>query len=242
MEIHKLPRRNRTATPERSFLSNAAHELRTPLHSANGFVEMVLDGLAGPLSERQHEMLGYVHTAIGQLATLLEDVLFLARVDNGEVIPHPSRVDPTAIFARSLDSVRDHARERTITIHLTEVEMPRMIVADGERVREGLAGLLRGALALMPAGGTLAVLAGTQGDRLRFALSLDGVRLDSSDVRQLFDRFCQPWPVGAERSVHPGLGLVIARTTATWHGGSCYADEAEDGSLTLCYELPLTQS
>src|SRR5690348_345716 len=90
-------RRNTATARERSFLSNAGHELRTPLHSANGFVEMVLDGLAGSLNERQQEMLSHAHTAIGQLGTLIEEVLFVARSDNGEILFHPSPVDPSTI-------------------------------------------------------------------------------------------------------------------------------------------------
>src|SRR5690348_4700901 len=116
MDSSTTTRRMTAAARERSFLSNAGHELRTPLHSANGFVEMVLDGLAGPLNERQQEMLSHAHTAIGQLGILIEDVLFLARSDNGEILYRPSTVDPSAILTCAVDCVREQADRERVTI------------------------------------------------------------------------------------------------------------------------------
>lgn len=233
--------RNTAATRERSFLSNAGHELRTPLHSANGFVEMVLDGLAGSLNERQQEMLSYAHTAIGQLGTLIEDVLFLVRSDNGEIQLRPSTEDPSTILTCALDCVREQADEQHVTLSRLDLELPAAIQADSERLREGLSGLLRGGLAMMPPDGSMAVVITTREDRLLFEVTLDQVRINATDRRHLFDRFYQPRPLGADRSAHLGLGLVIAQTTAQWHGGQVRVDSAADGSVMLCYELPLNR-
>jgi len=242
MDTSTTTRRNTAAARERSFLSNAGHELRTPLHSANGFVEMVLDGLAGSLNERQLEMLSYAHTAIGQLGTLIEDVLFLARSDNGEILYHPSTVDPSAILTCAVDCVREQAEGQRVTIARQDRELPAEIQADSERLREGLTGLLRGALAMMPSDGAMTVIATARQDCLVFEVTLDQVRLNATDRRHLFDRFYQPRPLGADRSAHLGLGLVIAQITAQWHGGIARIDAATDGSAILCYELPLNGS
>jgi signal transduction histidine kinase len=230
------PSRRHTVTKERTFLANAAHELRTPLHSANGFLEMVLDGMAGPLNERQSEMLTYAHTAIGQLATLIEDVLFLARADSGELLPHPSTADPAMILGRALDSVRELARESNVTLELRETLLPPSIQVDGERLREGLAGLLRGGLALMPSGGVMFVDVSEQENQLEVAVTLEHVRLSAADLRHLFDRFYQPRPLDAERSTHLGLGLVIAQITARWHGGGVRAETTQEGNVILRFE------
>lgn len=235
-------RRNTASARERSFLSNAGHELRTPLHSANGFVEMVLDGLAGSLNERQQEMLAHAHTAIGQLGILIEDVLFVARSDNGEILYRPSTVDPSAILTCALDSVREQAAGQHVTLSCQDPALPAAIQADGERLREGLTGLLRGGLAIMPSDGVMTVVASAREDLLVFEATLDQVRLNATDRRHLFDRFYQPRPLGADRSSHLGLGLVIAQTTAQWHGGQVRVDVAVDGSIILCYGFPLTCS
>jgi signal transduction histidine kinase len=242
MDSPTTTRHGAASARERSFLSNAGHELRTPLHSANGFVEMVLDGLAGPLNERQREMLSYAHTAIGQLGTLIEDVLFLARSDNGEILYRPSTVDPSAILTCALDCVREQAHEQDGTLTRQDLELPTAIQADGERLREGLTGLLRGGLAMMLPDGAMSVLAKTRADLLAFEVTLDQIQLNATDRRHLFDRFYQPRPLGADRPAHLGLGLVIARITAQWHGGNVRLDSAADGSVILCYEIPLNYS
>lgn len=243
MDSTKPSRRSRGKTYERTFLANAAHELRTPLHSANGFVEMVLDGLAGPLNERQREMLGYTHISIRQLATLIEEILFLARVDSGELVPHIAIVDPTATLTHALDSVREHLRDNNITLTRAATEMPTTIRADGERLREGLAGLLRAGISLMPPDGVMTVAALTRDNMLTFEVTLANVQLNATDLSQLFERFYQPRPLGADRSAHPGLGLVIAQTTAGWHGGSaCASSTPDNSSLILSYGLPLGDS
>ena len=235
-------RRNATTARERSFLSNAGHELRTPLHSANGFVEMVLDGLAGSLNERQQEMLSHAHTAIGQLGILIEDVLFVTRSDNGEILYRPSIVDSSAILTCALDCVREQAEVQHVAVSRQDLGLPPAIQADSERLREGITGLLRGGLAMMPSDGAMTLVATIRDDLLVFELTLHHVRLSATDRRHLFDRFYQPRPLGADRSAYLGLGLVIAQITAKWHGGQVRVDTAGDGSVTLCYELPLNCS
>ena len=82
--------------------------------------------------------------------------------------------------------------------------------------------------------------ASTREQMLKFEVTLAGVQLNATDLSQLFERFYQPRPLGADRSAHPGLGLVIAQATAGWHGGNVHAIPApDDASLVLCYELPL---
>ncbi|HEY7340744.1 MAG TPA: HAMP domain-containing sensor histidine kinase [Ktedonobacterales bacterium] len=242
MDTSTTTRRSTAAARERSFLANAAHELRNPLHSANGFVEMVLDGLAGSLNERQHEMLNYAHTAIGQLGILLEDVLFVARSDNGEIQLRVSTADPSAILACALDYVHEQAEGQRITISRQNLEFPPAIQVDSERLREGLTGLLRGSLAMMPPEGTMTVAATTHNDLFVIEVTLDQVRINATDRRHLFDRFYQPRPLGADRSAYLGLGLVIAQATAQWHGGQVRVDSATDGSVMLRYELLLNCS
>ncbi|HEX5548102.1 MAG TPA: sensor histidine kinase, partial [Ktedonobacterales bacterium] len=113
---------------------------------------------------------------------------------------------------------------------------------DGERLREGLTGLLRGGLAMMPPESAMTVLATVREDLLAFEVTLDQVRLNGTDRRHLFDRFYQPRPLGADRSAHLGLGLVIAQITAQWHGGHVRVDSVADGSIILYYEIPLNCS
>jgi signal transduction histidine kinase len=240
METPRSQRRNKPASQDRSFLSSAAHELRTPLHSANGFLEMVLDGLAGPLNERQQEMLGYTHTAIGQLTLLLEDVLFMARADSGELALRLTKTDPAAVCSRALESVREQLLASNITVIQTDGPLPSTLKADGERLCEGLGRLLRGAVAMLPVGGALEIQATTQVGSFRVIVRLHGVRLNATDIGTLFDRFPQPHPIDADRPVHLGLELSIAHLTAAWHHGRCYTDtSAEDGSLILTYEVPI---
>jgi signal transduction histidine kinase len=229
-----------TSLKERTFLANAAHELRTPLHSASGFLAMALEGMAGPLSDRQQEILGFAHLAMNQLALLLEDVLFVARADSGELASHPTMVAPSTFIARAIEAVRDPARENNITLTPRIGDLPATIRVDGGRVREGLIGLLRSALTLAPSGGDVSVIAEAEDNLLRCTITLADVKLSDSDLRHLFDRFAQPRPLGADRSAHLGLGLVIAQITAAWHGGCARADTAVDGSLVLSYELPLS--
>lgn len=242
MDSTKPSQRPNASLKERTFLANAAHELRTPLHSANGFLEMALEGMAGPLGERQHEMLEYAHIAINQLGVLIEDVLFVARADSGELVPHPGKVAPATLVTRALEAVRDQAREKNATLTQTIGEAPSTLRIDGERVREGLIGLLRSSLILMPPGGALAIATQADDSQFRVMVSLDGVRLDATDLHHLFDRFSQPRPLGADKSAHLGLGLVIAQITAAWHGGCARAETDPDGSLILSYALPLNDS
>lgn len=239
MNMSKPSRRATTPSSDRTFLANAAHELRTPLHSANGFVEMVLDNFAGPLNDRQREMLGYAHTAIDQLTDLIEEILFIARADSGELKPLPTSVDPAAVLSQAIESVRDQARQKNITLTKVIASPPVMITADGERLREGLAGLLRSSMSLVPLGGDMTAAASARDDLFAFDVTLHDVKLNATDLRHVFDRFYQPRPIGADRAANPGLGLVVAKITAGWHDGNVHTSSTPGGSLMLCYEVPL---
>src|SRR5258706_16008110 len=70
-----------------------SHDLRTPLNSVNGFLEIVLDGQVGPLKDRQKEFLGYAHLSPQQLATLVEDILLISKADSGQFTIRLEAVD-----------------------------------------------------------------------------------------------------------------------------------------------------
>lgn len=67
-----------------NFVSMVSHELRTPLNSVNGFIDLLLQGHMGKLTEEQHKYLGYAQEGVQQLISIVEDILFMTRSDLGQ--------------------------------------------------------------------------------------------------------------------------------------------------------------
>jgi len=214
------------------FLALVSHELRTPLTSVVGYLEILLDDEAGPLTEEQRHVAGVAERNARRLRRLVGDLLVVAQAQAGRLDLVPQRVELRALVEERVEAALPIAAEHGVALALAPgASVP--LVADPERVGQVVDNLLSNALRHTPAGGTVDVEVASGDGEASVRVRDSGPGLDPDELARVFERFYRG------RTAHgggAGLGLAISRTIAEAHGGRI---DAAGGPGGACFTLRL---
>lgn len=239
----------------REWSQQLAHEIRTPLGTIRGFGSNLRDGIDGPLTGDQRESVGYILSAVDQLAALVDR-------DGTPNLPAASQTGPPDAAAQR----RRGARTREDIAQLVHVVVGQFQVAaraadhilvaeiddpvplawmDRIRITQVLSNLLSNAIKFTPAGGLVRVLVGRGGGDKSGARSEREVRISVCDTgpgipddarERVFDRYVRLDSPGEVPG--SGIGLAVCRDIVRAHGGRIWADRAEGGGAAFHVVLP----
>jgi signal transduction histidine kinase len=221
------------------FMALASHELRTPLTSVIGYLQLVLDGSAGPLNDRQRSHLEVVERRASQLAALVSDIHTLARADAGRMSLEPEPLDLIALVAETVGTHRPSADGRTIALELALPDEPVRMIGDRTRLAQVLDNLLSNALKFTGSGGTVRVTVERRGPHARLEVMDTGIGIAEDEQAGLFERFFRTRAVTERQIPGTGLGLAISRTIVEAHGGEIGLESRQGVGTTLRVTLPL---
>ena len=225
----------------RSFYHMLSHELRTPLAAAREFIAIVLDGLAGGLSEAQHEYLRMAKDSCDQITLCLNDLLDVARLDTGKlsIAPQPTaigRVVSQAVAAMASTAYSKGIRlQQMVALHLPEV------LIDERRITQVLINLMSNALKFTPAGGVVDVSVRDNPQKpaeLRVSVSDTGRGIPPAELGCIFDQLYQIQPEDAAVNGGLGLGLYISQAVVKLHGGEIWAESTLGKGSTFSFTVP----
>jgi len=220
------------------FLGNVSHELRTPLASIKGFVDNLLDGVTGPLSDKQRHYLARVHDNADRLTRMVSDLLDLTRIEAGKLELLPQALDVGAAVAEAAEGLRPLARARGIRLAL-ELGAGPPIWGDPDKVHQILTNLVSNAVKFTPAHGDVGIAAAPAGPGMvRLEVRDTGPGIPAEERERVFDKFYQVGRVDGERPSGGGLGLTIARHLVELHGGRIWVEDGPRGGSTFVVLLP----
>jgi len=219
------------------FVSSVSHELRTPLTSMVGYLELLMDGEAGELEEEQAHFLEIVNRNCHRLNRLVDDILFVARVDAGRLSLERETIDFGALAAAAVQSAQATAGTRDVDLRFTADDALPPIDADPLRLTQMLDNLLSNALKFTSAGGTVSVTVSRDGDGINLEIADTGVGIPADEVEKLFDRFFRASTAGVVQGT--GLGLSIVKSIVDVHGGSISVASTEGVGTTFAVYLPV---
>jgi signal transduction histidine kinase len=215
------------------FLGNVSHELRTPLAAIKGYVDNLLDGVAGPLADKPRHYLGRVRDNADRLGRMVSDLLDLTRIEAGKIELVPRALPVADLVSDAVDGLRHVASERRVRVAVNLPPCP-AVWADPDRVHQVLANLLANAIKFSPPGGQVAVRASLNGDGLvRLAVEDTGPGIPLTERERVFDKFYQVGRVEGERPPGTGLGLTIARHLVELHGGRIWVEDGPGGGAAF---------
>ncbi|GAB3602386.1 sensor histidine kinase [Microbacterium aureliae] len=227
-----LAARQRNEDLMRRFVADASHELRTPLASIRGYSELSLRDPS--LSETTGSALERIQAQSLRMTALVEDLLLLARLDEGQELVVGS-VDLTQLAVEAVADARPAGPDHTWRL---DVEPEPVVVAgDTGRLTQVVANLLANARTHTPAGTTVTVRVARRGNWAELSVHDDGPGVEDGIRDQLFDRFARADRSRARKTGGTGLGLSIARAIVQAHGGELDV-QSRPGDTSFTMRLP----
>ncbi len=234
-----------------NFLANISHELRTPLAPIIGYVDMLLSGRPGPLTDRQRSHLTVVEQAIQRLQGLIEDLLAFVQMDQGELSlqARPFAIGP--LVEEQARAITPRATEKGL---LVEVELPPDlpdVLVDPKQIARALLLMLDNAIKFTPQGGRITVSAkahvapddaphGWQRGYVEVSLSDTGIGIPADKVSRIFGKFYQVDASATRTYGGTGLGLALVKQIMEAHGTRVEVESTPHVGSTFRFRLPIT--
>lgn len=220
------------------FLANCSHELKTPLVSAMGYLDLMLTGGMGRLDPGVQKGLRIAHRNLERLLGLIENLLALAKARFRPGDLKISRFDLKPLVEECVASLRARARKKSLRIRVAWPRRRPVIEADERKIHSVLTNVLANAEKFTPPEARIDVRveAGKKG-RVRVSVTDNGSGPeDESGGIQLFKSTADPRTAGL------GIGLMLSRQILQAHGGDVVLERGRRGGAVVSFDLPLARS
>jgi len=224
------------------FVALASHELRSPIHIILGYLELLLDGRFGPLTAQQREHLALVMASGQQLAFLVNDLLDLSRLQQGQLTLHRTPVNISAVCHDVVCALAPQAVAHRQKLHLDLPHEPLMMSGDYNRLSQVVRNLVDNALKYTPDGGTITVRAWDRDGWATIEVRDTGIGINPDEQVRLFTRFFRVDNEMTRKTTGTGLGLAITRAIVELHGGTITVESQRGSGSVFRVVLPRTES
>ncbi|HEV8329390.1 MAG TPA: ATP-binding protein [Nitrospiraceae bacterium] len=237
--------RERTADLEQAdrlrsqFLSHVSHELKTPLTSIKGFLQNLLDGLTGPLNEKQQRYLSRMLENSDRLIRMIEALLDRTRIQSGRLDLVPGEIDLGSCVGDAVEQLRLLAQAKQQTLEAVAPSAPLIVWADRDRLIQIVTNLVQNAVKFTPEGGSIMVTVRQENQTFAGVTVRDtGPGVPPEFLDQIFDPFFRVKQVRSGIK-GLGLGLSIVRTLVELQGGTIAARSEPGQGAELYFTIPL---
>ncbi len=221
------------------FVSAVSHELRTPLTSIVGYTELLADDLSGNLTEQQHQLVERIDRNGARLLNLVEDLLTLARVEDGNLALDRVETDLCEAVRIATDDVVHSAHKGRVTLNVDLPPEPVVLEGDPAYLERLVLNLVGNAVKFTEPGGEVEVAVRVSGDVAELVVSDTGMGIPLEEQGRLFQKFFRS-SLATEHAIQgTGLGLHIVRSIAEAHHGEVGFKSTPGVGTTFWISLPL---
>jgi len=220
------------------FVSMVAHELRSPLVSVRQLNNVLLEGMAGPLGEKQKDFVGRGSKKIDGLLELINDLLDVSKIEAGQFVRRKVPTDLRHIIEESVALMEPRAREQGIDIICCCMDL-KPVQADPENMEEIFNNLITNAINYSPDGGRVSITATGLGEYIEIKVEDTGVGISQEELPKIFDKFYRVKHPKTRRVIGTGLGLAIVKGAVEAHHGTIDVESRENCGTTFRILLPV---
>jgi two-component system cell cycle sensor histidine kinase PleC len=221
------------------FLANMSHELRTPLNAINGFSEIMLREMFGPLGDARYaDYVKDIHTSGEHLLALINDILDMSKIEAGKMQLQTEPVIPREAIEQCLRLVRGRAEEKSIRLTADMIDAPE-VEADPRALKQVLLNLCSNAVKFTPEGGQVTVRTFAVDRAVAIQVCDSGIGIAQEDIPRLARPFEQIESQHSKSHQGSGLGLALSKSLVEMHGGKLAIESTLGEGTTVTFTLPL---
>lgn len=218
------------------WLNTVAHDLKTPINSVRGCIEMIQQ--LGPLNEKQEQFAERALAGLKRMEHLVGRLLDISWVDADRQLDL-DEVDLRAVIDEAVDLLRETAAQRSITIDVTCDERIGKIRGDARRLGQVMDNLLSNAIKYNRDGGSIFVSLIARGDTVQVSVQDTGIGISHEDQLRIFERFFRARQSVSMRIEGSGLGLAITQGIIHKHRGRIWFESEPGKGTTFSFSLPI---
>jgi two-component system, OmpR family, phosphate regulon sensor histidine kinase PhoR len=220
------------------FFATVSHELRSPLTTIEGYLELMADNEEHPLAGEQRDMAEIIERSARRLHTLIDDVFTLARLESEAFTAEARPVDIAKVVGGAVEAILPEAENKQIGVAVARVDTGPVVQGDSGQLERVMINLLSNAVKYTPAGGAVSVSATAANGSAVIVVSDTGIGIPEAEQSRLFSRFFRASNAVRGKIPGTGLGLVIVRTIVASHDGTISVQSKEGTGTTFTIELP----
>ncbi|KKU55489.1 MAG: Multi-sensor signal transduction histidine kinase [Candidatus Moranbacteria bacterium GW2011_GWE1_49_15] len=237
--VDEIARANKMKT---EFVSIASHQLKTPLSEINWEMELLVSKFSEGLTEKQKELIGNVGNSNARMIRLVNDLLDVARIDQGRLPLVKEELDIVGIIKDVIDNNRNLAASHNVKVNVVNYGSVPKIFGDRKRTVVVLDNLISNSIKYTKEKGNVDVAITPEKDRLVVCVKDDGVGIPKKQQKNVFHKFFRSDNAIKNQTEGTGLGLYIAKNVIVQSGGDMWFDSEENRGSTFCFSLPLKKN
>lgn len=226
------------------FISTASHEMRTPVASIQGFIELALNDKVATIDEKARDYLTKAHESTKHLGELFQDLLTASKSEDGRLVNHPELIDVVEFLKNIVDQTIPRAEAKGLKLTYEQQDLksqnvhPLMYVnVDPERLAEIVTNLIENALKYTEKG-VITVGATLTDGGVVIRVSDTGIGIATEDIPHLFQKFYRTDNSVTREVGGTGLGLYITKQIAEMMGGKVWVESSLGAGSTFYVQLP----
>ena len=221
------------------FVSMVAHEIRSPMNSVLAQLKVILDGIAGDLTEKQKEILGRASDKIKALSDLSTELLDLAKIESGLITQEKEVLNMVELLTEQVNFHQAKAQEKEISLELEPLPELPPLLGIRQNMEEVFSNLITNSINYTPDGGKVTVSATVENDYLSISVSDTGFGIPEDDLDRIFDRFYRVKNEKTRFITGTGLGLPIVKDIVNAHNGMINVKSEPDKGTTFDIRIPI---
>ena len=219
------------------FLASMSHELRTPLNAIVGFSELLGEGTAGGLNEKQRRFVNHIKHGSTHLLQLINDILDLSKIEAGQLELHCEDFLIEDALPEVLSAIRPLAMAKNIQVQ-HRCETQQAVFADRVRFKQIMYNLLSNAVKFTPKEGRIEIVCTEKGNEAGISVSDTGIGIRAEDQAVIFEEFRQVEGKPGEATEGTGLGLAITKRLVEQQGGKISLQSEPGKGSNFTFTLP----